>query len=167
MRVRIARILELPSATGLNIMTFHAFAFRLLSTQPGAPPACPSGSSFGIHSEQRQVFTSRQMWWNEEQDIIEIISGAKERMLDAAGFEAAINADNEALVEAVRYFRVYEHALSTAGAIDFADMVPLVANAMTSNGSYRRAITSAYDHVLVDEYQDVVRPDHADRSFRQ
>ena len=30
MRGRIARILELPSATGLNIMTFHAFAFRLL-----------------------------------------------------------------------------------------------------------------------------------------
>jgi DNA helicase II / ATP-dependent DNA helicase PcrA len=50
---------------------------------------------------------------------------------------------------------VYEQALSAAGAIDFADMVPLVADAMTSNGSYRRAITGAYDHVLVDEYQDV------------
>lgn len=50
---------------------------------------------------------------------------------------------------------MYEQALSAAGAIDFADMVPLVADAMTSNGSYRRAITGAYDHVLVDEYQDV------------
>jgi DNA helicase II / ATP-dependent DNA helicase PcrA len=39
--------------------------------------------------------------------------------------------------------------------IDFADMVPLVVKAMNANESYRRSITSAYDHVLVDEYQDV------------
>jgi superfamily I DNA/RNA helicase len=34
-------------------------------------------------------------------------------------------------------------------------MVPLVVKAMNANESYRRSITSAYDHVLVDEYQDV------------
>ena len=34
--------------------------------------------------EQRQVFSSRRMWWNEEQDILDIIGGAKERLLDAA-----------------------------------------------------------------------------------
>src|SRR5262249_6754781 len=48
-----------------------------------------------------------------------------------------------------------EHALGQAGAIDFADMVPLVAKAMAKNTAYRQAITGAYDHVLVDEYQDV------------
>jgi DNA helicase-2/ATP-dependent DNA helicase PcrA len=59
------------------------------------------------------------------------------------------------LVEAVRYFRVYEQALSATGAIDFADMVPLVVKAMTSNTCYRRAIMDTYDHMLVDDYQDV------------
>ena len=34
-------------------------------------------------------------------------------------------------------------------------MVPLVVKAMNANESYRSSITSAYDHVLVDEYQDV------------
>lgn len=34
-------------------------------------------------------------------------------------------------------------------------MVPLVVKAMNANEPYRRSITSAYDHVLVDEYQDV------------
>ena len=41
------------------------------------------------------------------------------------------------------------HAFA-AGAIDFADMVPLVAKAMARDQAYRRAITGAYDHVLVD-----------------
>ena len=35
MRGRIAGLLELPSASGLNIVTFHAFAFRLLKRNPG------------------------------------------------------------------------------------------------------------------------------------
>jgi superfamily I DNA/RNA helicase len=35
MRHRIARLLELPSPSGLRVMTFHAFAFRLLKKNPG------------------------------------------------------------------------------------------------------------------------------------
>jgi hypothetical protein len=30
------------------------------------------------------------MWWNEETDILDIIGGAKERLLDAAGFAAQV-----------------------------------------------------------------------------
>jgi superfamily I DNA/RNA helicase len=54
-----------------------------------------------------------------------------------------------------KYFEIYKQALRDACAIDFADMVPLVVRAMTENEACRRSITSAYDHVLVDEYQDV------------
>ena len=36
MRRRIATLLELPSLSGLHVMTFHAFAFRLLKKNPGA-----------------------------------------------------------------------------------------------------------------------------------
>jgi ATP-dependent exoDNAse (exonuclease V) beta subunit len=35
MRSRIARLLELSSPSGLHVMTFHAFAFRLLKKNPG------------------------------------------------------------------------------------------------------------------------------------
>src|SRR4249920_3038767 len=35
MRHRIARLLELPSPSSLHVMTFHAFAFRLLKKTPG------------------------------------------------------------------------------------------------------------------------------------
>ena len=64
------------------------------------------------------------MWWNEETDILDIIAGAKERLLDAEGFAAEIDGDNEVLANAVEFFRVYEERMRNAGAIDFADMVP-------------------------------------------
>jgi DNA helicase-2/ATP-dependent DNA helicase PcrA len=97
MRRRIARLLELPSPSGLHVMTFHAFAFRLLKKNPGM-----AGLSEGFRlwdvPEQRHVFSSRRMWWNEETDILDIIGGAKERLLDADGFAASIDRDDDALV---------------------------------------------------------------------
>ncbi len=106
-------------------------------------------------TEQRHVFSSRRMWWNEEKDILDIIGRAKERLLDADGFAAAIERDDEVLVEAVKFFHVYQQAMREACAIDFSDMVPLVVKAMSDSKSYRRSITSAFDHLLIDEYQDV------------
>ena len=154
MRGRIATLLELASPAGLDVMTFHAFAFRLLKRNPGVA-GLPEQFPVWDAAEQRRVFTSRRMWWNEESDILDIIGGAKERLLDAAGFLRAIDKDDDVAVEAAKYFRIYEQALQQAGAIDFADMVPLVAAAMARDARYRASITSAYDHVLVDEYQDV------------
>jgi DNA helicase-2/ATP-dependent DNA helicase PcrA len=153
LRSRIAKLLDLPSAKGLHIATFHAFAFRLLKRDPGAAGL---GERFALWDapEQRQVFSSRRMWWNEDQDILDIIGGAKERLMNAAAFERAAGKD-ELLKQAALYFRVYETALKSAGAIDFADMVPLVTGAMDKSKDYRRGLTGAYDHLLVDEYQDV------------
>ena len=59
------------------------------------------------------------------------------------------------LRRAVEFFRVYEKVLRDAGAIDFADIVPLLVRTTDGNPSYAAAITRAYDHVLVDEYQDI------------
>ena len=154
MRSRIGRLLELSSPESLEVMTFHAFAFRLLKRNP-AIADLPEQFRLWDTPEQRHVFSSRRMYWNEDADILDIIGGAKERGQDAKAFAASIDPGDEVLTEAAKYFRVYEHALDQAGAIDFADMVPLVAKAMAENTSYRQTITGTYDHVLVDEYQDV------------
>jgi DNA helicase-2/ATP-dependent DNA helicase PcrA len=154
MKTRIAAALDLPSAADLTVATFHGFAFRELRRNPqlaGLSERFPLWDA----PQQRHVFSSRGMWWNEEDDILDIISGAKERLLDAAGFAAEIGPDDEVLRRAVEFFRAYERALRGAGAIDFADMVPLVVRTMESHPAYATAITGAYDHLLVDEYQDI------------
>jgi DNA helicase-2/ATP-dependent DNA helicase PcrA len=154
MKQRIAAALRLESAADLMVATFHAFAFRHLRANP-EPAGLPERFQLWDTPQQRQVFHSRRMWWNEETDILDIIGGAKERLLDAQSFAEEVAGDDEVLESAVAFFRVYEAALRTAGAIDFADMVPLVVKAMEADGAYAAAITGAYDHVLVDEYQDV------------
>src|SRR5712671_6906489 len=154
MKSRIAAALDLPSAADLSVATFHGFAFRQLRRSPqlaGLSERFPLWDT----QQQRHVFSSRRMWWNEETDILDIIAGAKERLLDSASFANEIESDDEVRRRAVEFFRIYERALRDAGAIDFADMVPLVVRTMERNPGYAAAITGAYDHVLVDEYQDI------------
>jgi DNA helicase-2/ATP-dependent DNA helicase PcrA len=154
MKARIVPALDLDSAHDLTVATFHGFAFRHLRSNPqlaGLSEKFPLWDT----PQQRHVFNSRRMWWNEESDILDIIAGAKERLLDAEGFAKSIDRDDEVLGKAVEFFRVYQQALRDAGAIDFADMVPLVVGAMDENPAYAAGISGAYDHVLVDEYQDV------------
>ena len=68
MRSRIAGLLKLPSASSLNIMTFHAFAFRLLKRNPGIA-GLPERFQLWDAAEQRRIFAARRKRWNEEQDI--------------------------------------------------------------------------------------------------
>jgi len=154
MKARIARALGLASAQDLTVATFHGFAFRHLRRNPQVAGLSEQFQLWDT-PQQRHVFQSRRMWWNEEVDILDIIAGAKERLQDAESFAAAIDGSDEVLANAVEFFRVYERALDSAGAIDFADMVPLLVRAMARDTIYAEAITRAYDHLLVDEYQDI------------
>jgi DNA helicase II / ATP-dependent DNA helicase PcrA len=154
MRSRIAAALDLSSPADLSIATFHGFTFRHLRRNPQLAGLSERFQLWDA-PQQRHVFSARKMWWNEETDILDIIAGAKERLLDATGFVAEIAADDEMLGRAVAFFRVYESALRAAGAIDFTDMVPLLVRAVDDHPEYGAAITVAYDHVLVDEYQDI------------
>jgi ATP-dependent DNA helicase UvrD/PcrA len=154
MKARIAQALHLASASDLTVATFHGFTFRHLRRNPQLAGLSENFQLWDT-SQQRHVFNSRRMWWNEEIDILDIIAGAKERLLDAESFAAGLDRNDEVLVNAVNFFNVYENALRSAGAIDFADMVPLVVRAMDKNAAYAEMITGAYDHLLVDEYQDV------------
>src|SRR5258708_17254921 len=85
MKSRIAAAVDLPSAADLSVATFHGFAFPQLRRSPQL--AGPS-ERFPLWDtqQQRHVFTSRPMWWHEATDILDIIAGAKERLLDSAGF---------------------------------------------------------------------------------
>src|SRR6516164_1885766 len=158
MQDRIVRLLRWDGPKGLAVDTFHAFAFRHLRRQPQRF-GLPEQFDLWDVPQQRHVFHARRMWWNEEIDIIDLIGGMKERLIDAAGFARMVGDKSDELrayyPAAVEFFNVYEAALCDAGAIDFADMVPLVTRAMAHDTACRSAITGAFDHILVDEYQDV------------
>ncbi|MCC6780433.1 MAG: ATP-dependent helicase [Hyphomicrobiales bacterium] len=154
MKARIVASLALSSDRRLTVATFHGFAFRHLRRNPEIAELKPDFQLWDV-PQQRQVFAARKMWWNEDEDILDIIGGAKERLLDASRYAAQIDPDDEVGREAVQFFQVYERALRSAGAIDFADMVPRLVAAMDRAPAYATTVTGAFDHLLVDEFQDV------------
>ena len=154
MRGRIARALDLESGSDLRVYTFHSLALRCLQRNPrlaGLPERIEVWSS----QQQRAVFSTRRMFWNDEGDILDIIAGAKEQLLDAARYERGLAQDDDVGRRAAEFFTVYEAALQQAGAIDFADMVPLLLRAMADHPDYGRSIAANVRHLLVDEYQDI------------
>lgn len=58
---------------------------------------------------------------------------------------------------AVRIFKVYEKDLKKDNSIDFSDMINLAVNLLKENKSFYK---DTYDHILIDEYQDVSTQRH-------
>ena len=53
-----------------------------------------------------------------------------------------------------RVYRAYEAMLARSSALDFGDLIYRTVVAMEADPALRSAITGAFDHVLVDEFQD-------------
>lgn len=154
MRRRIAADLDIADPNDLRCFTFHSLAFRCLQRNPGLA-GLPDRFDVWMASEGRAVFARRQLYWNHDGDILDIIAAAKEQLLDSKGFAKALAADDEVGKVAARFFEVYEAALAQSGAIDFADMVPKLLRAVADHPAYGRSISDTVDHLLVDEYQDI------------
>ncbi len=102
-------------------------------------------------------------------DILSAISRAKDEVVDAAEYAMlaatmrvkATTPDQIAAAEkagdvAVVY-QAYERIKREAHCIDFGDLVSMPVRLFADDAAVQMNIQSAYDHVLVDEYQDVNR----------
>lgn len=102
-------------------------------------------------------------------DILSAISRAKDEVVDAdeyAALAAAMHArattsgeidQAEKAAEVAVVYEAYERLKREAHCIDFGDLVSMPVRLLESDAGVRASIQGAYDHVLVDEYQDVNR----------
>ncbi|WP_068083754.1 UvrD-helicase domain-containing protein [Novosphingobium rosa] len=102
-------------------------------------------------------------------DLISAISRAKDEVVDykeyarlaeamnkeASSDEARILADKAAEVALV--YEAYEHLKQSRQAIDFGDLVSIPVRLLEGDEKARGDLQQTYDHILVDEYQDVNR----------
>jgi superfamily I DNA/RNA helicase len=63
----------------------------------------------------------------------------------------------ERAVEVARVYATYEQLKRNAHCIDFGDLVALPVQLLEKDAAIRATLQAQYDHVLVDEYQDVNR----------
>jgi Zn-dependent peptidase ImmA (M78 family) len=102
-------------------------------------------------------------------DVLAAISRAKDEVVDEARYaelaEAMLGAaltieEREAAeraAEVARVYAVYERLKRQAHCVDFGDLVSMPVRLIERDAEIRARLQAQYDHVLVDEYQDVNR----------
>ena len=102
-------------------------------------------------------------------DMLAAVSRAKDEVADAETYAAfadamlAKAADSEAREaaecagEVARVYATYEQLKRNAHCVDFGDLVALPVKLLEAEAAIRATLQAQYDHVLVDEYQDVNR----------
>lgn len=102
-------------------------------------------------------------------DLLNAISRAKDEVVDAARYrdlaqqmrDVATNPEGieaaERTLEVARVYEAYEALKCQAGCVDFGDLVLQPVLLLEANEALRQQLQQTYNHVLVDEYQDVNR----------
>lgn len=102
-------------------------------------------------------------------DMLAAISRAKDEVVDderyaelaEAMHQNATTADAreaaERALEVARVYQAYEALKRQAHCVDFGDLVLMPVRLLENDAAIRAHVRSEYDHVLVDEYQDVNR----------
>jgi DNA helicase-2/ATP-dependent DNA helicase PcrA len=145
-------------ATGMWVMTFHAASARILrreATRIGYP------TSFSIYDQADQLRLVRMIIEEDlgrdpkrypARGVHARISDAKNRLLGPEEFEAQHDGFFDDIVSEV-YGR-YQRRLREAGAMDFDDLLLQTVRLLESFEDVRAHWQRAFDHILVDEYQD-------------
>jgi DNA helicase-2/ATP-dependent DNA helicase PcrA len=99
--------------------------------------------------------------------VLRAISRCKDELITPAAYRAAAEAARSAAIsedeheaagkalEVADICEIYEDALAKADAVDFGDLVLLSAMVLEQNADLRAEYQARFEHILVDEYQDV------------
>ena len=138
----------------LPIGTLHALAARLLQRHP--PPHCPPFRIFDDHACNRIIARHRLYLSDEQRRPVDVFGAYKDRLMDPAQAlaEAKRQGDDD-LIEAATKYGLYQKALADEGGLDFGDLIMVLVAAMESDEGYRARIAGLFDHLLIDEYQDI------------
>jgi superfamily I DNA/RNA helicase len=91
-------------------------------------------------------------------DVYDSISRAKDEMLTPQDYaQRAVETEDPRLEDAARVFAAYEHLLEKYGALDYSDLVGRSVRLLEENETIRAAERAQFQHILVDEYQDINR----------
>jgi superfamily I DNA/RNA helicase len=175
MRERIAATDPVASIE-IWVGTFHAFGKEIITKWPSAVGRTPKvrildeAGALALLEENLSLLPLNhyQNLYEPAFELVHVlraISRCKDELitpeafLEAAreGMKVAAPEDRESAEKALEVgeiYAAYEMALAKADAVDFGDLIALAKKVIESNPE-ARAFAARYEHVLVDEYQDV------------
>ena len=91
--------------------------------------------------------------------LMKVVHHCRGIMLEPVALRAMVKADDHPAYIArvdtvVALAREYENELARRGLLDFSDMITIPARAVMQDGPLARIYKDAFDHILVDEFQD-------------
>ena len=157
MRERVSSLLG-ETMTGLmQVSTFHAFCARQLriwSTAAGVSQNYSIWDSADQRDAVKRAIVdaglSTSNW--PPAAVLSTISGAKNKLMDAAAFEQDAMDFNDRTV--AKIYSRYETLLRDNDAMDFDDLLGHVARLLRDDETIRSAAQRRWQYILVDEYQD-------------
>jgi DNA helicase-2/ATP-dependent DNA helicase PcrA len=156
MRERVEKLVG-RSARAMWVTTFHSACARMLRADA---ERLGYSRSFTIYDESDSLRMLKRCMAElgidpkryPPRSIRAQISGAKNKLIDAAAFAQAQGSVFEETAAAV--YGLYEKRMLEANAMDFDDLLVRTVNVLEISGEARERWRRTFRHVLVDEYQD-------------
>jgi superfamily I DNA/RNA helicase/Zn-dependent peptidase ImmA (M78 family)/CRISPR/Cas system-associated exonuclease Cas4 (RecB family) len=164
-----------------TISTFHAFCAELLRThgqrvglRPGFVLVDDAEGYFLLQAQAAELRLNHyQNLYNPAspfRDFLRAISRAKDELITPARYrelasemhaqagndEDAVQAAERAL-EVAAVYELYQRGLEQRGDSDFGGLLMLAVQLLTEHADIRAEVTQRYQHILVDEFQDINR----------
>ncbi|MCH2132926.1 MAG: UvrD-helicase domain-containing protein [Phycisphaerales bacterium] len=157
MRERVSALVGDTVTAGMQVSTFHAFCARQLRIWSDAAGVSPNYSIWDTTDQRdaaKQAVADAGMSTSNwpPASVLSTISAAKNRLVDAATFEQEATDFNDRMVAKV--YNRYEAILRRNDALDFDDLLRLVARMLLDNPSVSASFQQRWQYILVDEYQD-------------
>ncbi len=166
------------TATEMWVGTFHAFGLELISKyhehvgRSAAFRVLDQAGSLAVLEENLTQLPLRhfQNLYEPAYELVHVlraISRCKDEFITPAAYRAEAEAAHSAAVsddqrqvaekalEVAAVYEIYEGALQKADAVDFGDLVLHAAHILEQYPDIRATYQRRFEHVLVDEYQDV------------
>ncbi|MBM3496142.1 MAG: ATP-dependent DNA helicase PcrA, partial [Armatimonadetes bacterium] len=146
------------SCRGMWIGTFHSCCARMLRESGQAVGIAPG---FVVFDDGDQLAAIRECLRGLNVDeerfppraVLSAISRAKERLLTPDGYAESHSGFFEDIC--AKAYRAYQDMLDSANALDFDDLLMRAVGMLRQSAEVRAAYEERFDHVLVDEYQDI------------
>ena len=156
MRERVERLLG-HGTRGMWLLTFHAACARILRAEAARLGYTRQFTIYDQADARRLTKRSADAVGVDPKRftpsaIHNHISAAKNRLIDAESYRQAVGSQFEEMIADV--YDIYERDLHRMNAMDFDDLLFRTVNLLELFDEVRQRYTSAFRHVLVDEYQD-------------
>jgi len=162
MRDRLQRMVGAGIARELHLATFHSLGAQMLREDPrgfGLPSAkfsiLDQGDIFGMIRGLLREHGHHGSGEDRRYDlpgIAQRISLWKNAFVETSAVEAQVVDEYDVVTASI--YAPFEERLRTMGAVDFDDLVCLVARRLRDDPALRTRFRSEFSHVMVDEYQD-------------